>query len=226
MHIEVVREPILYLKLTDVFGKDINKNIYDEAVKCKDSFSEGTTLGQLGKKYRDNLVLYYDTHYLNNRNKSPLLNNINKLFSDAELKSYTSSAGYPLSTFGTSNKHETQVSRYGNDNFYTWHVDGGATPFARTVSFVYHFFKEPKKWTGGELQFTKSIIHDGKMVEDMPIATIIPENDTGYIFPAGTAHRVQPTDAPEKFEDGRFSVNCWIGYNLSRFVGKAMINGY
>ena len=226
MKIDIIREPVFHLKINNVFGKDINKQIFDEAVKNEEYFKDAITIGNIGKDYRNNKALYYDELYKNKRNESKLLTNLSKLFGEMSVKEHLASAGFPLNQFANTNIHETQVSRYGNNEFYKWHLDTGVAPFKRVVTFVYHFFKEPKTFTGGELLLTNSIISEGvKREESMPTYTIKPENDTGYFFPSSTAHMVLPTTTSKAFEDGRFSVNCWIGMNVSRFVGRSVLNG-
>jgi len=225
MHIEVVREPVFHLKITNVFGKLNNKQILDEAISNEKDFKDAVTSGKLGKDYRNNKSLYYDIFYLNKRKESPLLTNISKLFDRREVKEYLSSSGFPLNMFGNTNTHETQVSAYGDGTFYKWHIDN-IKSFSRVITFVYHFFKEPKTFTGGELLLTKSVIADGvKIEDDMPTYTIKPENDTGYFFPSATAHSVVPTKVIKGFDNSRFSVNCWIGVNLSKTIGRSVLSG-
>lgn len=213
MKYEIDRNPFFHIIIHDVFSEEENKKIFDEAIKNKKLFKAATIFSGMDKKFRDNKVAYYDQIYLDNRKNSTLIVNTEKLFQqDVKFREVLSSSPPPFYDFGSTNFHETQVSRYGDkQEKYHWHVDR-YTNFTRTISIVYYFFKEPRKWSGGEFQFTNSPIYKGKILEEKAnIKSIIPENNMMVVFAGNYPHQVLPTKSPRKFDEGRFSMNCWIG---------------
>jgi len=213
MDVEVISRPVFCLKLKNLFSEKVNKKILDEAISLEKDFKVATTVGHVPKKdFRTNHVIYYDEYFKNFRTGSDLLINLDKLFNDMMFKSIMSSSPYPLADFSLTNKHETQVSRYGySGQKYDFHVDKLGDR-SRFITLVYYFFKDPKKWTGGEIQLTNSPINDGIVLDkNAEIITIIPENNMGLVFAGNVAHRVLATKSPKDWGSGRFSSNIWIG---------------
>ena len=151
--------------------------------------------------------------YKKDRSKSVLLNSIDALFRmKQEFRDIVCTAPFPMTDFAMCNTHETQVSRYGEEHQYEWHQDRFSN-IHRHVSLVYYFFKEPKKWNGGNLSLTNSPAHRNTLIDEDPnIVELVPENDMGVIFAATALHKVNQTSAPEEFEHGRFSASIWIGF--------------
>lgn len=205
------------LKIEDVFSKKVNKEILDEAVGLRKYFFDAVLANNNNdKEKRSNQVIYYDNHYKDNRDKSVLLRNINKFFSNGDLINILNSSKEPIRTFSRTNHHESQVSRYGdNGQKYVWHIDNNNSSL-RIITFVYYFNVEPKKYKGGEIVFSSSPIKNCTksctiLDDTMPQIKAMPENNVGYIFDSFTAHTVLPTTSPKSFKDGRFSLNCWLG---------------
>jgi SM-20-related protein len=211
MKFEFIWDPFIII-VRDVFTEKENKEILSEAVKNKNRFEDSVIGGGKNKKFRNNTVAYYDKIYETDRSFSKLLTKIDDLFGTDEIKEILASSPDPLNKFSMSNFHETQVSRYGDEGQkYNYHVDSFADN-KREVSMVYYFNEEPKKYTGGEISFTKSPIYRGKkMDKSQKEITITPENNMLVIFGGKTPHFVHPTKSPKTFSKGRFSVNCWIG---------------
>jgi Rps23 Pro-64 3,4-dihydroxylase Tpa1-like proline 4-hydroxylase len=215
MKIEVFFDPVFHIIVHDTFDEEIENDIFEEVIKNKDNFEQakiGKNLSRSVKNFRNNTVLYYDDVYRGRRNESILLKTIDEIFKNIKIKEMLSSSPYPLSEFGNTNQHETQVSRYGDDGQkYKWHVDDGVSSGRRMLTMVHYFGDHNYK--GGELQFTNSPIYDGKTVIKKPeIKTIKPEKNMTVFFGGHTPHRVMPTKSSKVFKKGRFSVNCWIGY--------------
>jgi Rps23 Pro-64 3,4-dihydroxylase Tpa1-like proline 4-hydroxylase len=203
----------------DVFDDTINKAILDEAIKNKRFFRLGKTgsgkTGMIEKDFRSNMSCNYDELYKNRRKKSALLSAIADLFqSNTAFSEIVSCAGYPFCDFIGTTTYETQVSRYGDKGQkYKWHVDGvGANRPRRRISVVYHFFKTPRKFTGGELVLSDCLIYDGKLLADRTPHKFTPKNNRMFVFAAATPHCVNSTSSPKEWADGRFSVNCWVGF--------------
>ena len=211
MEFEFIYDPVELIIIRDIFTKKENSEILAEAIKNKKTFKTGKIGGAGEKKsFRSNTSSYYDELYAMDRTKSKLLEIISKVFSNRKFEEILSSFTYPVNLFNDTNFHEIQVSRYGDKGqLYKYHTDSDGT---RIISLVYYFNKEPKKYKGGEIQFTRSPIYDGMTFNknETPI-TITPENNMAVIFGSRVSHRVLATTSPKTFDSGRFSVNCWLG---------------
>jgi Rps23 Pro-64 3,4-dihydroxylase Tpa1-like proline 4-hydroxylase len=198
--------------IKNVFDKEINKKILEEIVKNEFNFNESIIGPENSRKHdpniRSNTVAYYDNIYSENREDSFLLKNIDVLFRN--ISSLLSTSPYPLHKFSHTNIHETQVSRYGNEQHYKWHTDSSVSD-QRLITFVYYPLFEPIKWKGGDIEISKSPIWNDEPINKDDVIKIKPENNLGLIFPSNIAHRVNTTSSSDIFEEGRFSVNCWIG---------------
>ena len=210
MKVEVFFDPVFHIIIKDIFTDEENKNILDEAVSLEDKFVEADVNRGVDKNIRYNDVVYYDPLF-KDRYNSELLTRIDSLFIHPEFNDLLSSSPYPINVFNRTNHHVTQVSRYGNNSKYDWHIDSFDNN-DRIITAVYYFNETPKQYIGGELQLTNSPISSGQPVIYSPkIKTIIPNNNMLVIFDSHTPYRVLPTQSPEEFNLGRFSVNCWIG---------------
>ena len=109
------------------------------------------------------------------------------------------------------NSSETQLSRYGKCEFYGIHKDNSIEiPQTRILTLVYYVNKEPAKFEGGDL-----IIYNEKLDENLRIK---PKHNRAILFESKTKHAVDTVKLNGDFADGRFSVNCWLGFeNLLRF---------
>jgi SM-20-related protein len=216
--ITITYDPVFSIVIRNVFPKEVNKKILDEAISNKKNFKTGKIGGSANTKVkqtiRNNLSAFYDVVYENNRSDSILLKTIDDFFSNSYFSAILSSSPTPFNEFIETNTHETQVSRYGDKNQkYDWHCDSSSKK--RIITVVYYFHKEPKKYKGGEIELSRSPTVFGKIVDgnkDNTI-TIPPENNMMVIFAGNVSHRVKSTESPKKFDLGRFSVNCWIGKN-------------
>lgn len=215
MKITVCRYPVPHLVISSVFSEEENKKIINEAVGLRNMYKHGSVgSGTLKQEFRSNFVCEYDVIFNNNRDKSVLLSCIDNLFgNNSHFREILASFEFPMTEFLLTNYHETQVSRYGgNDQRYGWHIDRFAD-HSRMITFVYYFFNEPKSFEGGSIEFTNSpISNDVAVDENIDVKIIEPVNNMGLVFSSSVPHRVMPTKSSNKFEDGRFSVNCWIGF--------------
>lgn len=210
---QVFRNPVFHLVIKDFFPKAINKSILKEAINNKDNFTPGTIGKGFDLVYRSNVVAYYDQIYQYDRSKSFLLSALDGKFqSDSEFRQILATCPMPISDFMMTTTHESQVSRYGNEQHYDWHQDRFAD-IRRHITLVYYFFEEPKQWTGGDLLFTDSPGFETSLVEKNPnIKRITPENNMAIVFSSAALHRVESTKSPKEFGKGRFSANIWIGF--------------
>lgn len=215
MDISFYDKPVNVIKIDNLFDKDTHDGIFHEAIANESFFQDATIGSGLNKDIRSNTVAYYDDLYQGKREHSQLLNSIDRLFNDNMIRELLESSPEPFPNFDITNSHETQVSRYGDNNQkYDWHIDrmGGR---GRLITFVYYFGN--KKYTGGKIRFTNSPMtrndkNESVLLMDNPeILEFDPKPNTGFFFSSTTPHNVTTTSSPVKFSDGRFSVNCWIG---------------
>lgn len=213
MKINVFFNPIFHIIIENFFDKKINKGILRETIENKKEFNPSRIGAGVTPKFRSNSVSYYDELYIDRRDESFLLTSLAEKFRSTSFKELLSTSPFPISDFTFTTYHETQVSRYGSKKQkYNWHVDR-LNNLQRQLTLVYYFNSEPKKFTGGTIQITNSPVVDGKTVMKKPqIKSIVPKNNMAIIFSAITPHRVLDTTSSKKFADGRFSVNCWIGF--------------
>ena len=212
MNVKVIHNPVKILVFEDIFSKEVNQKIYKEAILIEKKFEDSVIGKGLDKNFRSNKTCYYDTVY-SDRSKSALLSSVDSLYSsNTEFREIVTSFGYPFDLFFSTNTHETQVSNYGRQNeTYKYHIDkmGNST---RAITFVYYFFKEPKQFKGGEIEFTNSPIYLGKAIVPKADKIILkPKNNMGVVFSSTTPHHVHSTTSKD-FKSGRFSVNSWIGF--------------
>lgn len=213
--VEYLRSPKVIV-LRNVFGKERNQKIIDEALSLEEHFGEGKVgEGNVMKHIRSNRQANYDMLYSMKRSDSPLLRIVNDLIGEAAFRNLVQSAGGSLGDIGKADVFETQVGRYGDlHQKYEWHVDRHATgefEYRRNLTFVYYFFKEPKQFEGGSIKMSDGVLANGGIIGAENEHEIQIENDMGLVFEATTPHMVMPTTSPADFDAGRFSANVWIG---------------
>ena len=213
MEFEFIYDPVELVIIRNVFTDKENSEILAEAIDKESTFDTSVvgSHNSTSTKFRNNLSSFYDNIYIKDRSQSKLLSSIDNILNDEKIYEVLSSFTYPINLFGSTNHHETQVSRYGDEGQdYKYHIDYNG--MKRTITFVYYFNKEPKEYTGGEIQFTRSPTSNGSVLDknEIPI-TIKPENNMMIVFGSKVSHTVLPTTSPKSFDSGRFSANIWIG---------------
>lgn len=113
-------------------------------------------------------------------------------------------------------RYEIEMAAHGDGAHFARHIDtlgvgvtasGDEQPKVRTISVVYYFFKQPKRFTGGTFRL-HAIAGNGA---PGTFADIEPAFDRALAFPAWMPHEVLPVSVPGgAFEDSRFAINCWL----------------
>lgn len=113
-------------------------------------------------------------------------------------------------------KLELELVAHNDGDYFGRHIDtltgkgrpsseGGQS--ARLLSAVYYFYRQPRGFSGGELRLYR--FGHGDDVSDC--VDIIPKDNRFVVFPSFAPHEVLPVSCPSgRFEDSRFSVNCWV----------------
>lgn len=212
MKFNFLKTPSPHLIIENVFSKKIAKKMFDEVLTHKNHFILATTGSDTGKinKMRSNTVLYIDTLY-NDRKKSVVLTEIDKLIINKHFQEVVSSMGFPFHNINATDTSSTQISRYGSkiSQKYDWHIDG--TNRNRQITLVYYFL-DSNSWEGGKIELSDSPILYHELIEENPkIHSIQPIPNSCVVFSSYLPHRVTPTISSDNFELGRFSANVWIG---------------
>jgi SM-20-related protein len=224
MNIQIRRTPVFHIVIDDFLTASENKAILEHIVSLKEHYVT-SALGdseEVNKNYRSNLNLHIDQFFsapadaepeevIAHRAKSPLLKMIDHFMQDEKILSMLDAAPAPFHVLRECNYWSTQVSRYGDKDHYHWHYDRIPWDDTRIISFVYYVHTEPRKFSGGELTLTDGLLWGEEVVGKTSESVIEPQNNRLVLFDSRNLHTVKKTKAPEEFEDGRFSINVWIG---------------
>jgi Rps23 Pro-64 3,4-dihydroxylase Tpa1-like proline 4-hydroxylase len=109
-------------------------------------------------------------------------------------------------------KIDSQLVAYRDGGFVAPHTDTatGVTRQAgdRVLSAVYHFFREPTGFTGGELRLMPPVVPPPAVPQKLDL---VPRQNTLVAFTAWAPHAVLPVHCPSgKFEDSRFAINFCV----------------
>lgn len=142
--------------------------------------------------------IYFDSgNGKNHRELSNILTVNRKLFQSGVLDQFAKIHGC-CSIANQSNYDITKVRYYHNDEYYDPHTDKSV----QYLAFSY-FFKEPKKFSGGDLEFPK---HD----------FVLPcENNSVIVFPGWVEHGVKKVkiDNSDYFDGwGRYAITSFFGF--------------
>jgi Rps23 Pro-64 3,4-dihydroxylase Tpa1-like proline 4-hydroxylase len=107
---------------------------------------------------------------------------------------------------------ESQLTMHNHNNFYKLHNDSGSPDTAtRFFTYVYYFNREPRAFSGGELQIYDSKIENNFYVAAETFRTVEPRNNSIVFFLSRYMHEVLPVSCPSKaFADSRFTINGWV----------------
>ena len=105
---------------------------------------------------------------------------------------------------------EIQVAAIGHGDYFRLHRDSDEQD-NREITFVYFFFNEPKRFSGGELRIFETELVNGRLLPTDRQQTIAPRQNFAIFFPSRHEHEVMPTRVPSKlFTDSRFTVTAWL----------------
>ena len=110
-------------------------------------------------------------------------------------------------------RFESQLTASNDGDFFKIHNDTGAIGEGkgRELTYVYYFYREPKRFMGGEL-----VLYDGKVenhtYERADSYTVVePRHNSIVFFLSNCLHEVLPIRCPSQaFQDSRFTVNGWV----------------
>ena len=209
----------LFHQYFEIFGDEVNRELYRLALSKNDNFSlSKTSFSKHYPEWRQSKVIY-DREF--NLFKIKIEEEIKRRL--PEVLEMLEVRKFEIASF------EVQLTSHNDGEFYKWHRDNSTAGTAsRVVTFVYYFNAIPKKFSGGELVIYH---HDGQE------SFIEPLNDSMIFFNSATKHEVKPVICPSKlFEDGRFTLNGWIrkrqsitkndeyfGYNIFKPYANSLV---
>jgi Rps23 Pro-64 3,4-dihydroxylase Tpa1-like proline 4-hydroxylase len=175
-----------------------------------DGCDECTRLRNINRNFnRDNKVVYLDQEYQKDRTKSITLETMHHMVStDLIIKAVKKFGNiFPLLEHTTNS--QMILSRYGMCDFYGWHIDTIPGKWSeRVLTVVYYANNEPAQFEGGELIF------GGQEDDITKNKTVIPKHNRCVIFPSANYHAVNNVKVKDdKHENGRFSLNFWLGFD-------------
>ena len=145
-----------FLIVDDLYSKNEQELIWEELRFHKNNFKvdhkaggEGVARDENGKPLANATRLYLDEIYNDNRQDSNILNVYTKIISPKVKEAYRQTTP-SWRLFEITNQDNSQVSYYENEGDYKEHFD----KYMHTC--LIWFYKEPKRFTGGDLTFTQS----------------------------------------------------------------------
>jgi Rps23 Pro-64 3,4-dihydroxylase Tpa1-like proline 4-hydroxylase len=111
---------------------------------------------------------------------------------------------------------ELQMTVHRSGGFYKIHQDSGKEEgHGRRVSYVYYFYRVPKRFTGGDLLLYDTDIEDGTYAAEFSrIETL---DNSIVFFPSAYCHQVTTVHCEtDDFGDSRFTLNGWFHPSDSR----------
>ena len=192
-----------YLIVDNLYSKKEQKLIWEELIFHKDNFQldhkaggEGVARDKNNKPLANSHRLYLDELYNGNRQDSNILNLYTKIISPEVKEAYRQTTPSWV-TFEITNKDCSQVSYYENEGDYKEHFD----KYMHTC--LIWFYKEPKRFTGGDLTFTQS----KKIVEC--------KHNRMVLFPSYYLHAVDEVSMEYKYRGKGLGRYC-----LTHFYNK------
>ena len=107
---------------------------------------------------------------------------------------------------------EMQLTAHNDGCFYKIHNDSGSPETeTRILTYVYYFYQEPKRFSGGELRLYETDMGGSMVTASDWFKTIEPVNNRIVFFDSRCKHEVLPVVCPSRsFQDSRFTLNGWI----------------
>ena len=200
MKVTFVEDPTPHLLLEDVYSEDQLSTLWKEIEILTPSLDPPSETGSAWheddektlKKQNKGLFLY---NVYNRRDVSPIISITEQiLFND--MAEHVDENHWITKVYKACNWNTLLLSYYQNNNYYEPHTD------LSTLTCLIWLWKEPKKFSGGNLTLTN---YDH---------TIECKNNTGIIFFGGEEHAVNNVTLDEEYIDqnlGRYTISTFMG---------------
>jgi predicted 2-oxoglutarate/Fe(II)-dependent dioxygenase YbiX len=201
------RSPILCVD--DFLLEEDAKRVLQECIDLKKIYMpakvfDGPNATRIDQKYRKNEVVYLDDVFRGSPERSDILSIVKKKIWTEECRKLWHEGDYIFDIINYSTWQEAVISRYGDCDFYKRHQDTRRDYITyRLVTLVYYVNRIPEQFKGGSL----ILWHGDESIR------IEPKHNRAIVFPSFTFHEVENVRmSSEKWEDGRFSLNYWMGF--------------
>jgi SM-20-related protein len=197
------------LVIDDFLPEEDAQRVLKECIDLKKIYTparvfDGPNATKIDQRYRRNEVVYLEHVLRSGPERSEILSIIRKKIWTEECRKLWHEGYYIFDIINYSTWQEAVISRYGNCDFYKRHQDTRRDHITyRLVTLVYYVNRIPEQFTGGSL-----ILWQGD-----ESVRVEPKHNRAVVFPSFTFHEVENVRASsEKWEDGRFSLNYWMGF--------------
>lgn len=197
MKIKLHTEPFHYITVENLWTEKERKEMFDEMLMFEGKGLFGAPQNSQsandyeGNALKKNRAEFFDSIFLNRDYSHVLTHNqkVVSVFEDDEIKKswYFKDLWF--------DNYSTLVSYYENSDYYKSHKDDAL------MTVLNYFFKEPKKFEGGEIIFTD---YDLKFQVT---------NELTIIFPSNIRHEVSELSLDKEYEGkgyGRFCMNQFL----------------
>ena len=195
--------------IDDFLGNEDADKILQECIELKQQYERGEIFDKHGTKkvdleLRANDVIYIDDIFRKSPGRSNIISILRVKISTGQCRAIWSEGYFLFDTINYSNRFDFVVSRYGTGDFYGKHRDTGVTKIRHPiVTLVYYVNREQGQFSGGALQLWNG---------DESIK-FQPRHNRVVVFPSSLVHEVEPVkSSSDRWEDGRFSINLWTGF--------------
>jgi hypothetical protein len=202
MKITVNKKPFEHLIIKEIYSKEELKLIWKETEflfdKLGDENETSAALEEDGEtRKKSGKGIFLDDVY-KRRDFSDLLNITRKIFHDEEVKKSIVELNSPMfNMFKKTNWDSTMLQYYEEGNYYKQHQDESF------FTAIYTFYKEPKKFEGGDLHFEEYNY-------TLPI-----RNNQLILFPSIVSHGVTEVQMKQPgYMNGRVSIANLIYWKL------------
>lgn len=208
MKVEYIQNPTPVIVIDDFLSEEQATNVLGECIALRPVYRDAEVLdlkagSRIDVKSRQNKVVYMDNVFKGNEKASHVLQDLVKagIFS-AEARKIWEAGNTGFEIINRVTRVETVLSRYGNNDFYGFHRDWNFTLANRLITAVYYCNLGAENFKGGRL-----------LLKGDPEVGIEPKHNRLVVFNSGAYHSVEKTEIQDdKFENGRFSVNIWMGF--------------
>ena len=165
---------------------------------------DGAAATKVDPSYRTNEVVYLDDVFRSAPERSEILSIMKNRVWSEECRKLWHEGYYIFDIINYSTWHEIVISRYGSSQFYRKHQDTRSDYLTyRLVTLVYYINNIPEKFTGGGLI----------LWQDDESVRVEPQHNRAVVFPSFMFHEIEDVRlTSNKWEDGRFSLNYWMGF--------------
>jgi hypothetical protein len=209
MNIERPPFPVPIICIDEFLSEGDAQRVLQECTDLKKVYMparvfDGPSATKIDLQYRDNEVVYLDDVFRGAPERSDILTIMKKKIWTDECRMVWHEGYLIFDIINYSTWQEAVISRYGDCEFYKKHQDTRRDHITyRLVTLVYYVNRVPEQFTGGSL-----ILWHGN--ENVRVA---PRHNRAVLFPSFAFHEVEGVHMrSEKWDDGRFSLNYWIGF--------------